>query len=112
MTHPIATLRNGFAETSLVLYAIPAPKIATEVVWVIDRGMLKEVAISIKIVEVTSVEVAFGYLIKKNSFETRLIGPSDKRKAPTKIAIIEAKTEAMLNPPTATIIPSVLAPVT
>jgi len=112
MTHPIAIFRSGFAEISLVLYAIPAPKTATEVVWVIDKGMLKRVAISIKIVEVTSVEVAFGYLIKKNSFETRLIGPSDKNKHPTKIATIEANTEAGSKPPTATIMPRVLAPVT
>ena len=58
MTQPVTTFRNGFNETSFVLYDSPVPSTAAEVVWVIDKGMLKNVEISTKIVEVIRVAAA------------------------------------------------------
>ena len=55
---PTTTFRKGFMDTSLVLYDNPAPKTAVEVVWVIERGILKIVADSTKTVEVTRVTAA------------------------------------------------------
>ena len=57
ITQPATTFRKGFVDTSLVLYDNPAPKTAVEVVWVMERGILKIVAASTRTVEVTRLQL-------------------------------------------------------